>query len=125
MSDGTLEFVPTHLRAHRVIKCGWDELHQLFRGPVMKIPKEDILLVKVEGTKEQLSKVNKKWLGEQYESFRDREFRLDLIPLETTTERQVLQKETSQPELLDALIDSISNASDLQKKRLKALWRDL
>lgn len=119
--DGSLEFVPTNLREHRVITCGWDDKHQLFWGPIFKINKTDILWIKVEGTFEQLKVVTKDWLRAQFEIPLD-DFRLELIPDSVMTATP--EKPKQGHELLDHLIDYTQLDLD-QKSRLKDKWKHL
>ena len=118
--DGLLEFVPTNLRKHVVMKISGDK--DGVKLVSKKYNDDDIIQVKLEGTKEWLSTVRKKNVADMIGV---QNFRLDLIPLETTTERQEPQKETTKPELLDSIIDSTHNTSVEQKARIKKLWRNL
>lgn len=122
MDDGTLEFVPTNLRKHIIYETTWDELHSL-DNPLSPPGKDDLLWIKLTATKEQLSKVTRYYIEEILSTGAN--FRLDLIPLETVSGQNVSQSpELGQPELLDKLIDSLSNTSDDRKARLKELWRN-
>ena len=111
-SDGSLEFIPTNLRKHVVLKLTYAEHCQSTH--IMKNP-EDLWLVKITGTKEELAKVNKA----KYECCR-----LDL-PLETVPQQRHIKSDMSQDVLLDHTIVSLENTSDEQKERLKQLWRAL
>ncbi len=119
MDDGSLEFVPTNLRKHVVI--------EIEVGKEVKLPDitlEDIVKVKLKGTKEQLqshefSKQNIRielGLGD---------FKLELIPLDTETQAPEAKQTLSQAEILDSMIDSLTNTEDKTKVRLKQLWKDL
>lgn len=110
MDDGLLEFVPTNLRKHVIIDID-------LNGPqkAAGYNRGDLVWVKVKGTKEQLMNVTKKSLNIA------ESFRLDLIPTDTTTEAPA--KTQTNGELLDSLIDSLSNTSDDRKDRLKKLWK--
>jgi DNA repair exonuclease SbcCD nuclease subunit len=120
--DGSLEFIPTNLPSHRIIRCGWDDMHGLFWGPILKIKDNEKLWIKVEGTKEQLNDVTKDWLRKQFHIPGD--FRLELISTETTTKAPE-KKNLSQADVLDHLIDSLTNTSDEGKTRLKSTWKNL
>jgi len=115
MEDGSLEFVPTNLRKHIVIDARFFNNELGFSGP--RITTGDLVKVKVKvtGTKEQLSRISKK-------DFPFSEFKLELIP--TDAKIEVKTQTTSKPELLDAIIDSTSIASNT-KTRLKQTWRNL
>lgn len=122
-SDGTLDFIPTGLRKHRVIEI---EIQQgdcvATVGDLVFNNKEDIVKVKVTGTKEDLSNVNKAVISQTLNYNGD--FRLELIPLENTA---VLPQDTivSLYHTLDVIIDSLQNTSNEQKERLKTLWKGI
>lgn len=120
--DGSLEFVPTNLRKHIVIELDQLPYGQFARGLDYKNVKEnDLVWVKVYGTKEDLQKLVKENIAT---NLGVKDFKLELIPDEVKTEVQH-NLPTSQPELLDSLIDSLSNTTPAQKQRLKAIWKDL
>jgi len=108
-SDGSLEFIPTNLRKHIV--------HELEYSPALSLmnTSEDLVWVKITGTKEQLAMVDKK-------DFKG--CRLDLIPLSTSVGIDS-PKKLLQPDMLDYFIDNLSNTSDDKKTRIKKLWRGL
>jgi DNA repair exonuclease SbcCD nuclease subunit len=116
MSDGTLEFVPTNLRKHIVYEIEWNKV-----WPKLETKPGDLVLVKLTGTREELSKISKASLGAQLGLI---DYRLDLIPLDVKSSKPK-QKKQSQHEILDSLIDTASNVSDDQKTRVKKLWRGL
>lgn len=112
-ADGSLEFVSTNLRKHVI----WNEyVGQSSDQP--SVSADDLLWIKMHGTKEQLQYIMKKNISLSMP------FRLDLIPLETTTSASTAPN-LSQGPLLDSLIDSLTNTSDDKKGRLKALWKEL
>jgi len=114
-SDGTLDFIPTNLRRHRVWECSPDLV------PIGEYSPGDILTIKVRGTHEELSGITRSKVQEKTGiEF----FKLDLIP--TAAETKALEVlSLNQGELLDNLIDSLSNTSDDRKTNLKELWRRL
>lgn len=124
MDDGLLEFVPTNLRKHVVMEVCYDVLPiHPFLSMIDHIKFNDLVWVKVSGTREQLNKVDratiKNWCCRIPESFR-----LDLIP--TDVKSQILQsKNLTQGLLLDSLIDSLSNTSTECKERIKQTWKNL
>lgn len=119
MEDGSLEFRPTNLRKHVVIEATWGSnsfAHSDYPAP------GDLLWIKVTGTKEQLATITKNTVREWRQLPKDQDFRLDLIPTDTTTEAPETANKTD-GETLDALIDSLTNTSDDRKERLKELWK--
>lgn len=113
--DGTLDFISTNLRKHVVIEIN--------RGAftVQDIKLGDIVKVKVTDTKEVLARLTKEYVAKMINY---NEFRLELIPLETSS-LPAVNTTISSKDTLDELIDTLSNTSDDQKLRLKTLWKDL
>lgn len=117
--DGSLQFVPTNLRRHKIVeflvKEGWWYTKQMtgYFDP------NEIIWVKVKGTEEDLTIVNRESVAEK---LGNKEFKLtiDVIKTETSIENRDL----SQYDVLDELISS-ANTSDEQKTRLKQLWKTL
>lgn len=121
MDDGTLEFIRTGLRDHVIVEGKFVDESKL-EFDLKKIPElGDPLWVKIRGTKEQLMKVKKEHVVKVLEL---QDFRLDLIPTDTTTNQEHIKSDMSQAEVLDILIDSLAATSDDQKTRLKQLWRN-
>lgn len=116
--DGSLEFIPTNLRRHVVYN--WTVQKATGRGIMERPEPNDLVWVKVTGGKEELSKVNKKYIAS---TLRIENFKLDLIPTETE-EYKVPQKQLTNTELLDSIIDN-SQTSDEGKARIKNLWRGM
>lgn len=118
--DGKLEFVPTNLRKHRVFT--YEYINKVFcnenPGPVGT---DDLVWVKVRGTKEALADVTKE-IFLKYVPF-EGPLKFELNPYETTF--KIVEKNTSPNVLLDAIIDSLERASEDQKLRLKNLWKSL
>ncbi len=117
MSDGSLEFIPTKLRKHVVIEidASFNVKNEVY------LPRfNDLVWIKVTDTHENLARINrtkiKEWITLET-------FKLDLIPLDTKTEAPA--KQLNNTEMLDTLIDSMTNTSDERKIRLKELWRHL
>ncbi len=120
MEDRALEFVPTSLRRHVV----YNFPQPAVGGAALSCSSEDLLWVKVSGTKEYLANYNKRVINEVLNiSF---PYRLDLIPIETLADTQIEHKDTQkQEDVLDSLIDSMANTSTERKERLKQTWKDL
>jgi len=114
-ADGTLDFISTNLRKHVVIEIN--------RGAftVQDIKLGDIVKVKVTDIKEVLARLTKEYVAKMINY---NEFRLELIPLETSS-LPAVNTTISSKDTLDELIDTLSNTSDDQKLRLKTLWKDL
>lgn len=122
MDDGTLEFVPTNLRKHVVVemKVGTP----MFNYSSI-FDTNDLVKVRVSGTREQLAKVTKQSLFDQGFFPPGMDFKLELIPLDSKTETPKNTSNLSQSEVLDQLIDSVSNTTDEQKQRIKNLWKGM
>lgn len=112
--NGSLEFVPTNLRRHRIL-----ELNTRFTQAV-EIGTNDILWVKVTGPTDELAKIQKAQLAKDVGIKQD--FRLDLIPTDTKPVGKI-DNTASQAEILDSVIDNLQNTEDARKTRLKQLWR--
>ncbi len=120
MSDGSLEFVPTKLRKH-VIYESYADLDVFNRLSAYDFAeRDDLLWVKITGTHEELQKITRNKIAKVLNK---ETFKLDLIPLDTKTEAPA--KQLNNTEMLDGLIDSMTNTSDERKARLKELWRHL
>jgi hypothetical protein len=115
-SDGSLEFVPTNLRKHVIkeIQIG-DMVRSLY-----EVKRQDLLWIKIHGKRSELQQVKKKDMA--INLGRD-DFKLDLIP--TDSENAIKNnKNLKDTEILDQLIDSLSD-TDEHKSKLKALWREV
>jgi DNA repair exonuclease SbcCD nuclease subunit len=122
-SNGLLDFIPTNLRAHRVLKMGIRALFEGAYGPIKIHNPEDLVLIKLDGIREDLSKITKNKVGAILGL--NTPFRLDLIPTDTATQAPDARLNLSEGPLLDSLIDSLSNTSDERKTRLKSIWKAL
>ena len=110
MDDGTLAFVPTNLRKHVVYEI---DLSNNYHPAIVNHSIHDLIYLKVKGTREQLENYKKPF-----------NCRLDLIPIEAETSKNVKQENVSQVDLYDSLIDSLTNTEDKHKIRLKSIWKD-
>lgn len=120
MDNGSLEFVPTSLRKHVVLELAAADLNA--NNIKHFAPKnEDLIWIKLKGTKEELNRITRKDIETTFDIS---SFKLDLFPLDTIAEKLLVQKLTLE-QLLDSTVGSVSNVTDDQKTRLKALWRGL
>jgi DNA repair exonuclease SbcCD nuclease subunit len=120
MYDGSLEFVPTNLRKHVVIVCNVGTINSFSKPNYIK--SNDLVWVKVEGSKEHLALWNKERISKELGI--SQSFKLDLIPTDTTTDKTIQKENKTQPQILDSLIDSLTETSDTKKLRLKYLWKE-
>lgn len=119
MNDGTLEFVSTNLRKHVIAEA--EILNKaLVCKPFIVNSDEDLVWVKLKGTKEDLATFNKHKVAELLRL--GAPFKLAMITEDIVRAEQ--SKPASKPELLDSIIDSTNNSNDC-KMRLKQTWRDL
>lgn len=118
--DGSLEFIPTNLRKHRIVVLSADKngVHSAYTPETRK---EDLVWVKVSGPKEFISKIDKEYIRKYW--IKEANFKLDLIPTESTSTS--IKKGLSEAELLDAVIDGLTDVSPERKLMLKELWKEL
>jgi DNA repair exonuclease SbcCD nuclease subunit len=114
-SDGSLQFVPTKLRRHVVY--GISNSAQIYTNHIRS---NDLLWVKVTGTKEFINEWDKKAVTTKLNITQP--FRYEAIP---TTNEHVETKTNNPDKLIDIIIDTATNIPDTQKTRLKTLWRNL
>lgn len=119
--DGSLEFVPINLRKHVVINTTSAEL----ANPENKqsYPKDAIIWVKLTASTDALNKIDKQEIARLLDI--NLSFRLDLIPIDTKSELKSIDINESQEQLLDNVIDSLTNTDINRKARLKLLWKQL
>lgn len=117
MDDGSLEFVSTNLRKHRVIEREWPLMFT-----ALEVGAEDLAWVKIQGPKSEISSLSKDQVRRLI-GLPHLNFKLDLIPTDAEQPTTKKPNQTS-AEVLDELIDN-SGETPQQKERLKALWRDL
>lgn len=121
MADGSLTFVPTFLRRHKRF-----EMEVLHLCSVAKeVRPGDIVWVRISGPISRLSTLSRATVADKLEL--TGAFRLDLIPDEVRVDTQSGHENTQagQDEILDSLIDRLTNTSEDHKARLKGLWKDL
>lgn len=117
--DGAFERRLLDLRKHVVVDVDTEGL-EIYLYTAAHPRKDDLLWLKVRGTKSELDAIQKNAVAQVLGR---NNFKFDKI----VTENDVLAEESkprTDTELLDALIDSTRESID-QKERLKALWREL
>lgn len=118
--DGLLELVPTNLRKHVIIEMDADSFENSLGYD--KINPEDLVWLKMRGSRFELDRFTKNQLGEMLQLPGD--FRLDKIPTDTQAPAVQNIEKKSGIEILDELVDS-SGESDTQKQSLKQLAREI
>lgn len=121
MEDGSLEFVPTNLRKHIVVDRTAGSF--LYDERPLKYLAGDLIWVKVRGDETDQNIVGKKFVTEHMEI--KIPFKFDFIRDEQISAIKKLAENKTQPELLDELIDSLTNTSSGVRDRLKTLWKVL
>ena len=123
--DGSLEFVPTKLRCHTVLKLekALNSYWQITGSKAVEdVRKDDIIWVKAEGTREELTLVTKEFVKKIWPELYDFKLTLHPFPASPST---IPNNNSPQTPQLDILIDNLQNVSDTQKDRLKLLWKNL
>lgn len=115
--NSSMTFVPSNVRVHRVLETTVGTL-----VPWKDIGPGDPLWVKISGTNEELTNLDKETIGHRLEITED--FRLDLIPLDTKPDI-VVNNDLPQSDILDQTIDNLVNTDYDRKERLKTLWKTL
>jgi DNA repair exonuclease SbcCD nuclease subunit len=125
MDDGSLEFVPTNLRKHIVIthdlqakNSNWSSTPAYHTSD-----RKDLIWVRISGSSEKIAKLDKTSWAEEYGIPKDCRFTTTAI--DSTAPMPQTTKEVPQDELLDSIIDSLTDADSSRKARLKGLWKDL
>ena len=118
--DGSLEFVPTNLRKHVIVELTADK-RGLHGGKYPEIKPEDLVWVKVSGPKEFVQKIDKAFIKKNW--VQEANFKLDLIP--TTSISTPVKKDRSVAQLLDSVIDGLTDVTPERKIVLKELWKGL
>lgn len=115
-SDGSLEFINTNLRRHRVISFNLNDMAATIPG----FTDTDILWVKITGESDKLAQLSKEKVADLIGIKQD--FRLDLIPTDTKSIAKT-DNNAPQTEILDSVINNLQNTDEDRKTRLKELWR--
>lgn len=118
--DGSLEFVPTNLRKHVKLCVEVDEGGLSDGQGADLVRPGDLVHVDVGGPSELMHNITKERVA-QYLGFDS--FRVVFQPFEIKT-KKTFTKPQSTFELMDTLIDSLTETSPDRKKRLKSMWRD-
>lgn len=118
MDDGSLEFVPTNLRKHVIIEL---DPRKPLSFDKSDIGPNDLVWVKVTGTRSELDVLDKNTLGNNL--FGHSNYKLEKIYTDTP-KLEVKTDTLTDSEILDSIIDS-TNESETQKQTLKELWRSL
>lgn len=119
-SDGNLEFVPTNLRKHALLELEGSNLDLIQGTPIDLVNPEDIVKVRIIGSKEQLVKWTKDAVSKETGL---KSFSLELLP--TKSELKAPKKTKTKPELLDSMIDDLTDVTEDRKNTLKDLWKSL
>lgn len=118
--DGSLQFVSTNLRKHVVVDIIVD--HAGYGVPPdTNINSGDLIWAKVSGNKSDLDLVNKQELGAWLCNHSN--YKLDLIPTDGVPMHQEIDKNLSNFEKFDNIIDRVQESDDI-KAYLKTLWRE-
>lgn len=117
MEDGSLEFVPTNLRQHKIYEISIDQLE----SDLPSVNSNDVLWLKLTGSSIDLEKLNKKALGEKL--FGHSNFRFDKIPTETPI-FEIPTVTVSKMDLLNHVIDNTDESLE-NKEALKLLAKEL
>lgn len=110
-SDGTLEFVPTNLRRHRLIEIQVSDIGSLASTPV---DPRDILKIKISGSGDELAKVSRKNLEKLLKNIN---FSVEFI---RTDKQKAVPKATINR--INEIIDSLDNVTEARKTKLKSMW---
>jgi hypothetical protein len=123
-NDGSLEFVPTNLRRHIIFECDLGSPMSMMACP--KLGNEDLLWMKARGKPSGTNTKDFKSYAASYAGI-NIPFKFEHILDEQHSMLETLKSTSSysDQDLMDQLIDSLSNTDDAQKERLKHLWKGL
>lgn len=116
--DNSLEFVPTNLRKHVIIGR---YAHDIYSGVAPEANEEDVVLVNITGTREQLNNISKEQVKDKLLFYNN--FKLNLIPTDIVKIKP--KKAITQAELLDSMITDLQDITDDRKQTIKDLWKNL
>jgi DNA repair exonuclease SbcCD nuclease subunit len=120
--DGSLEFIPTNLRKHVVFNMTCSEI---VPQTVLTYNPEDLLWLKITGTKEELVKLDRQSVIARM-NVNAAQIRIDFIPQKVNINIDDSAKSRNggqMADIMDELIIEHSASSNEQKLRLKELWR--
>lgn len=122
--DGSLEFIPTNLRKHIIIEAEVDDSCAYY--PAKKINPDDLVWIKIKGSLENISNINRKNVRKLLEGLSLPEyFKLDLISTSIKYEKIKNIDKLTQENILDTIIDTKAGVSEDRKIRLKKIWKTL
>lgn len=120
MDDGSLEFVPTNLRRHLILRLNKYTEAKPYPND-LEIKKDDRVWLKVEGPYSEIASVPKSYYGVSLpngDDFKLEKIYTDIPKLEIKTEN------LTDTQVLDSIIEA-TDESDAQKQTLKELWREI
>ena len=120
--DGSLEFIPTNLRKHVVFNMACSDIDP---QTILVHNTEDLLWLKITGTKEELAKLDRQSVIARMNA-NAAQIRIDFIPQKVNTnvdDSTAANSSGQMADALDNLIDRHTASSDMQKSRIKQLWR--
>lgn len=123
MDDGTLEFVPTKLRKHIVIKVRIDEKSEVVHFVRKDVSINDIIWVKLSGPSSIINKISKDFISREYLNGISN-FKLDLVPLDKEDNTKLQSSSMTGEQILDHIIETENDTVEY-KAHLKSLWREV
>lgn len=116
--DGSFTRQILNLRKHIILNRDM----QTMNDPVEGYNEGDLVWLKLSGPKVELDQLNKTELG--LKLFGHSNFKLDLIPIEESNQKQVKVQNQQDWEILNSIIDASSHDNFI-KEQLKALYKEL
>lgn len=120
---GTFEQHVLELRRHIIVE---DEVNNMTYSPLKflrnNLKKDDLLWVKLKGTRSELDKITKQDLAKKYDL--SMTFRLDKVCVDELQDEEKTQSNLSDKQIMDNIIDNL-NDSEEHKALLKSTWREL
>lgn len=116
--DFTFDRVLTNVRRHYVVEIDWDTKE--IKKTAGTMGKDDIILVKIQGTKNDLAGIEKNCLIKLFDL--PEVFRLDLIPKDSQTTNVVFDASQTAQDLYNSVVDAMPNFTEAEKKCIKQYW---
>lgn len=116
--DGSFTRGILNLRKHIILNRDL----QTANDPVENYNQDDLVWLKITGSKIELDQLNKTELG--LKLFGHSNFKLDLFPIEENNQKQLKVQNQQDWEILDSIIDTSSH-DDFVKEQLKVLYKEL